>query len=180
VNGCDPEIVIFWIRLSWSQSLVMARKWDWEFLLAVYINFDHCSLLDTASVIVYMILAAKRWDLRYGPKSEHKKALWKMESYSLICSVTLSPHLSRQLRPDNLFYMWLGFILQKKDGNLATLGTISHFLISLVLRQLQRIIYKDELIILTENYFSFGGILLNCYCKDCCPFHINPLTPNDL
>lgn len=115
-----------------DRSPVMARKSPRVFLLAVYINFDHCSLLDTTSVIVSMILAAKRWELRYGLKSEHRKALWKMESYPLICSVTLSPVLSSRLRPQIYSILdWLSYFKRKK-ALWHTLETISHFLISLV------------------------------------------------
>ena len=121
------KVFFFLIRLSWSESSVMARKSPWEFLSAVYINFDHCSLLDATYVIVSMILAAKRWDLRYGLKSERRKALWKMESYPMICSVTLSPFLSPRLRAHNLFYIGLA-LLQTKEVTLAYTGDDFSFL----------------------------------------------------
>ena len=119
----------FWIRLSWSKSLVMARKSPWEFLLAVYINFDRCSLLDTTSVIVSMILAAKKMRLVVWTENQSVgRHCERWSPYPLICSVTLSPFLSPRLRAHNLFYIGLALLLQTKEGTLAYTGDDFSFL----------------------------------------------------
>lgn len=137
------NVCFFAYGWSWSEFFIMAAKSPGVSRLAFYIYFDLCALLDTASVIVSMILPAKKdetWAMDWisACKGSMKDGILPTDLFLEFIFLLLP-----RFRPANLFYMGQGFLLQTEEGALAYVENGFSFLASLMLCQLWRIIPTD-------------------------------------
>lgn len=140
------NVCFFAYGWSWSEFFVMAAKSPGDSRLAFYIYFDLCALLDTAFVIVSMILPAKKMRRELWTESVRRKALWKMESYPQIYSLNLSSFFSLDLDLP-IYSRWDRVLFCKQKKALwRTLRTVSRFLLCWCY------VSYDELFLLTDKF----------------------------